>query len=54
MCFFDDKVIYRIFNYEDVMQGPAQVKWFVEDFQFPGIEFWLMHFDDGVDSTCFT
>lgn len=53
MRFFDDKVIYRDFNYEDVLRGPAQVRQFVEDFQFPGIEFRPLRFDDGVDSTCF-
>jgi hypothetical protein len=54
MRFFDDKVIYRDFNYPDVLRGPAQVRQFVENFKFPGIEFRPLRFDDGVDSTCFT
>lgn len=52
--FFDDKVIYRDFNFEDVLKGPAEVRKFVEDFNFPGIQFRPLRFDDGVDSTSFT
>jgi hypothetical protein len=54
MRFLDDSIIYRDFNYEDVLRGPGQVRKFVEDFSFPGIEFRPLRFDDGVDSTCFT
>ena len=51
---FDDKVIYRDFNFEDVFRGKEQVREFIQDFSFPGIEFRPLRFDDGVDSTCFT
>mmetsp|Transcript_8456 Transcript_8456/g.16169 ORF Transcript_8456/g.16169 Transcript_8456/m.16169 type:complete len:354 (-) Transcript_8456:167-1228(-) len=54
MRFFDDNVIYRDFNFKDVLNGPAEVRKFVEDFTFPGIEFKPLRFDDGIDSTCFT
>ena len=54
MTFFDDSVVYRDFNFEDVIRGPAEVRQFVEDFTFPGIEFRPIRFDDGQDSTCFT
>jgi len=54
MRFLDDNIIYRDFNYKDVLRGPAQVRQFVEEFTFPGIEFRPLRFDDGVDSTCFT
>jgi len=54
MRFFDDNVIYRDFNFENVFRGPAEVRQFVEDFNFPGIEFRPLRFDDGIDSTCFT
>jgi hypothetical protein len=52
--FLDENIIYRDFNYEDVLQGPAEVRQFVEEFSFPGIEFRPNKFDDGIDSTCFT
>jgi len=54
MRFFDDNVIYRDFNFKDVLNGPAEVRQFVEDFKIPGIEFRPLRFDDGIDSTCFT
>ncbi|KAL7564521.1 hypothetical protein ACA910_017679 [Epithemia clementina (nom. ined.)] len=54
MTFFDDSVIYRDFNFPDVLRGPAQVRQFVEDFKFPGCEFKPVRFDDGETSTCFT
>lgn len=54
MRFLDDSIVYRDFNYKDAMRGPAQVRQFVEDFTFPGIEFRPLRFDDGIDSTCFT
>lgn len=54
MTFFDDGVVYRDFNFADVLRGPDEVRTFVEDFDFPGIEFRPIRFDDGVDSTCFT
>lgn len=54
MSFFDERVIYRDFNFENVLRGPAEVQKFVEDFNFPGIEFRPLRFDDGKDSCCFT
>jgi len=54
ISFFDEKVIYRDFNFENVLRGPAEVRKFVEDFSFPGIEFRPLRFDDGKDSCCFT
>lgn len=54
MEFFDANVIYRDFNFEEAMKGPAEVRKFVEDFNFPGIEFRPLRFDDGLDSCCFT
>ena len=54
MRFLDDQIVYRDFNYEHVLRGPEQVRQFVEDFTFPGIEFRLLRVDDGVDRTCFT
>jgi hypothetical protein len=54
MKFLDENIICRDFNYEEVLRGPAEVRQFVEDFSFPGIEFRPIKFDDGVDSTCFT
>ena len=54
MRFFDSNVIYRDFNFKDVLNGPVEVRQFVEDFTFPGIEFRPLRFDDGLLSTCFT
>jgi hypothetical protein len=54
MRFFDDSIVYRDFNYEETLQGPVQVRKFIEDFSFPGITFRPDRFDDGIDSTCFT
>lgn len=54
MRFFDDSIVYRDFNYEEVMNGKDEVRKFIEDFSFPGIEFRPERFDDGTDSTCFT
>ena len=54
MTFFDDDVIYRDFNFENVLRGPAEVRTFVEDFDFPGVDFKPIRFDDGATSTCFT
>uniref|UniRef100_A0A7S3DWL9 SnoaL-like domain-containing protein n=1 Tax=Entomoneis paludosa TaxID=265537 RepID=A0A7S3DWL9_9STRA len=54
MTFFDDNVIYRDFNFEEVLRGPTEVRQFVDDFNFPGIEFRPIRFDDGDVSTCFT
>lgn len=54
MRFFDEAVIYRDFNYEEVLRGKAEVKKFIEDFSFPGITFATQRFDDGVAATCFT
>lgn len=52
--FYDDNILYRDFNYEDMLQGPDEVRKFIEDFSFPGITFRPQRFDDGIDSTCFT
>ena len=52
--FFDDTIFYRDFNYDEPLKGTEEVKQFIEDFSFPGIEFRPDRFDDGVDSTCFT
>jgi hypothetical protein len=54
MRLFSDSIVYRDFNYEELLQGTAEVQKFIEDFSFPGIEFKPTRFDDGVDSTCFT
>lgn len=54
MDLFSDDIVYRDFNYENVMKGKEEVKKFIEDFSFPGIEFKADRFDDGVVSTCFT
>lgn len=54
MRFLDDSIVYRDFNYENVLRGPAEVQQFVREFTFPGIEFRPLRFDDGVDATCFT
>jgi hypothetical protein len=54
MRLFDESIIYRDFNYEDPLNGKAEVKKFIEDFSFPGIEFRPERFDDGIDSSCFT
>lgn len=54
MRFFDEGIVYRDFNYEDVLNGPAEVRKFIEDFTFPGITFRPQRFDDGIQSTCFT
>lgn len=54
MRFFDESIIYRDFNYEEVLRGKAQVQKFIEDFSFPGIAFVTQRFDDGERSSCFT
>lgn len=54
MRLFDETILYRDFNYEEILDGKAEVRKFIEDFSFPGIEFRPERFDDGVDSTCFT
>ena len=54
MRFFDESIVYRDFNYEEVLNGKAEVKKFIEDFSFPGITFATQRFDDGVKATCFT
>jgi hypothetical protein len=54
MDLFSPNISYRDFNYEDILKGKAEVKKFIEDFSFPGIEFRAQRFDDGVLSTCFT
>jgi hypothetical protein len=52
--FLDDTVVYRDFNYENVFNGPVEVRAFVEAFRLPGLTFRPLRFDDGVTSTCFT
>ncbi|KAL7529954.1 hypothetical protein ACHAWF_003173 [Thalassiosira exigua] len=54
MRFFDENIVYRDFNYEEVLRGKADVKKFIDDFSFPGITFATQRFDDGVAATCFT
>lgn len=54
MRLFSDNIIYRDFNYDEVLNGKVEVRKFIEDFSFPGIEFKPDRFDDGVLSTCFT
>jgi len=54
MRMFDDSIQYRDFNYEDLLVGKDEVRKFIEDFNFPGIEFRPQRFDDGQDATCFT
>lgn len=54
MRMFDDTIVYRDFNYEDILRGKDQVRKFIEDFSFPGIEFRTQRIDDGIDSCCFT
>lgn len=54
MKLFSSDIVYRDFNYEDVLNGKAEVQKFIEDFSFPGIEFRAQRFDDGVTSSCFT
>ena len=54
MRLFSDNIIYRDFNYDEVLRGKAEVRKFIEDFSFPGIEFKPDRFDDGILSTCFT
>eukprot|EP00984_Skeletonema_dohrnii_P024024 scaffold13134_cov159-Skeletonema_dohrnii-CCMP3373.AAC.2 len=54
MRFFSPDIIYRDFNYEEVLRGKAEVRKFIEDFSFPGITFATQRFDDGEKSTCFT
>lgn len=54
MRFFADDILYRDFNYDELLTGKAQVRGFIEDFSFPGIEFKPDRFDDGQLATCFT
>uniref|UniRef100_A0A7S1C0W1 SnoaL-like domain-containing protein n=1 Tax=Corethron hystrix TaxID=216773 RepID=A0A7S1C0W1_9STRA len=52
--FFDEEILYRDFNFEEVLEGTAEVRQFIEDFNFPGITFVLQKIDDGTEATCFT
>lgn len=54
MKFFDDTIQYRDFNYDEMLVGRDEVRQFIVDFSFPGIEFRTEKFDDGIQSTCFT
>uniref|UniRef100_A0A8J9X7L3 SnoaL-like domain-containing protein n=1 Tax=Phaeodactylum tricornutum TaxID=2850 RepID=A0A8J9X7L3_PHATR len=54
MRFLADDILYRDFNFQNPLTSPAEVKAFVDDFSFPGIEFRPLRFDDGDLSTCFT
>lgn len=54
MRFFADNIVYRDFNYDEVLNGKDEVLQFIEDFTFPGITFRPQRFDDGILSTCFT
>jgi hypothetical protein len=51
--FIDDRVVYRDLNFNSVLSSPAEVRGFVEDFSFPGIEFRPLRFDDGETITGF-
>eukprot|EP00979_Chaetoceros_neogracilis_P011887 scaffold3032_cov164-Chaetoceros_neogracile.AAC.1 len=46
MDFYSEDIIYRDFNYENVLKGKEEVRQFIEDFSFPGIEFKAQRFDD--------
>jgi hypothetical protein len=52
--FFSKDIVYRDFNYEEPLRSPEEVRQFIEDFSFPGIQFKPDRFDDGIDATCFT
>ena len=54
MRMFDDTIVYRDFNYPELLNGKDQVRKFIEDFSFPGIEFRAQRIDDGINSCCFT
>jgi hypothetical protein len=54
MKFFSNDVVYRDFNYENILCGKDEVKKFIQDFSFPGIRFNAQRFDDGIFSSCFT
>jgi hypothetical protein len=54
MRMFDDSIVYRDFNYEDILTGKTEVRKFIEAFSFPGIEFRAQRIDDGIESCCFT
>jgi hypothetical protein len=54
MKLFDEGIVYRDFNYEDVFRGKDEVKEFIKDFDFPGITFKTDRFDNGQLSTAFT
>jgi hypothetical protein len=54
MPFFDDQCTYHDFNYATAFKGRAQIRQFLQDSSFPGIELRPLRIDDGVDSTCFT
>lgn len=49
-----DNIVYRDFNFDEVLRGPAEVRKFIEDFTFPGIYFQMERVDDGIESTSFT
>lgn len=51
---FSDEIVYRDFNYEELLRGKKEVQQFIEDFSFPGIEFRTQRIDDGVLSCAFT
>ena len=54
MRFFDESILYRDFNYEEILKGKDEVRKFIEDFSFPGITFSMQKIDDGEECTCFT
>lgn len=54
MRFFDESIVYRDFNYEELLRGKGGVEEFIEKFSFPGIQFATQRFDDGIASSCFT
>lgn len=54
MRFFDEKIFYRDFNFEEPLKGKDEVGSFIQDFTFPGITFVMDKCDDGIESTSFT
>jgi len=54
MKLFSENILYRDFNFENILKGKSEVKKFIEDFSFPGITFRPQRFDDGILSTCLT
>lgn len=54
LVLYDENVVYRDFNYEKPFLKHDGVKQLVFDFDFPGITFNPLRFDDGNGACCFT